>query len=186
MSYRWWLLITALLFVIGLVLGVATPVSTTGPVSGEVDALKTLADFLASLPRPSFLVLIFIKNVSAVLISFILSPIFCLMPILALILNGWLIGFVSVAAVQQKSVIYVIAGLLPHGVFELPALIMGEAVALSFGTAVMLAVFNKDKRSRLLPNLRQNLKYLVVALILFLPAATIETYVTPSFLRWAA
>ena len=89
---------------------------------------------------------------------------------------------VSALVIQEKSLGYLLAGLLPHGIFELPAFIMGEAVALSFGTAVTLALFKKERRKLLLPNLRQNLRYLVVALTLFLPAAIIETYITPLFL----
>jgi len=127
-------------------------------------------------------VFILINNVSVVLISFALSPVFCLAPVIALIFNGGLLGLVSASVIQEKSLGYLLAGLLPHGIFELPALIMGEAVALSFGTAVLLALFKKERRKLLLPNLRQNLRYLVVALTLFLPAAIIETYITPLFL----
>ena len=115
--------------------------------------------------------------------SFIFSPIFCLVPVLALFMNGWIIGLISTAVIEEKSLGYLLAGLLPHGIIELPAIIMGEAVALSFGAAVLLALFKKEKRKLLLPNLRQNLRYLVIALTLLLPAAIIETYVTPLFLR---
>jgi len=65
------------------------------------------------------------------LISFALSPFFCLVPIVALIFNGGLLGFVSAMVIQEKSLGYLLVGLLPHGMFELPALIIGEAVALS-------------------------------------------------------
>ena len=101
---------------------------------------------------------------------------------MALTVNGWLLGFISVMVSQEKSVGFVLAGLLPHGIFELPALILGEAAALSFGAVVILALFKKERRSLLLPSLKQNLKYLMIALALLLPAAIIETYVTPLLL----
>ena len=179
MGYKWWLIIAIALFVVGLVLGLCTPTSLAGPASQEVNALEQLADFLASLPRWSLFLIIFLKNVTAVLFSFILSPFFCLVPILALTVNGWLIGVVSAAVIEGKSVTYLLAGLLPHGILELPALIMGEAVALSFGVTVMLAIFRRERRGLILPSLRQNAKYLAIALGLFLPAAIIETYLTP-------
>jgi len=182
MSYKRWLFIAVLLFGIGLVLGLATTVGITDLLAEDVADLEELAELLSPLPQVAFFVFVFVKNVSAVLISFALSPIFCLAPVMALIFNGGILGLVSVLVVQEKSVGYLLAGLLPHGVFELPAFIMGEAVALSFGTAVVLALFKKERRKLLLPNLRQNLRYLAVALILFLPAAIIETYVTPLFL----
>jgi stage II sporulation protein M len=73
--------------------------------------------------------------------------------------------------------------LLPHGVFEIPAIIIGEAAALSFGAMVIMALFSPKRRSQLLPNLKQNLKYLLLAFILLVPAAIIETFVTPLLLQ---
>ena len=109
------------------------------------------------------------------------SPILCLVPILALTVNGWLISFISVAVVQEESLGLLLAGLLPHGIFELPALIMGEAAALSSGALIIVALVSKKKKDLLLPGLKQNLRYLLVACALLLPAAIIETYVTPLF-----
>ena len=182
MSYKRWIFLAVFLFGIGLVWGLATPMSIISIFSEDVAALEELADFLTPLPQASVFVLIFIKNVSAVLISFVLSPIFCLVPVLALIINGGFLGSVSTLVIQEESLGYLLTGLLPHGILELPALIMGEAVALSFGVAVTLALFKKERRNLLLPNLRQNLRYLIVAFTLFLPAAIIETYVTPLLL----
>ncbi len=182
MGYKRWLFVAIFLFGIGLVLGLATPTGIDGLLPEDIAALEELADFFAPLPQSTVFVVILIKNVSAILISFALSPIFCLVPVVALTFNGWLIGLVSAAVIQEKSLGYLLAGLLPHGIFELPALIMGEAVAFSFGTAVILALFRKERRNLLLPNFRRNLRYLGLALILLLPAAIIETYVTPLFL----
>ncbi|MFC2056790.1 stage II sporulation protein M [Chloroflexota bacterium] len=182
MNYKQWLFVAIFLFGIGLAWGLATPIGITSILSEDIAALEELADFLAPLPQVSVFFFIFIKNVTAVLISFAFSPVFCLVPVIALIFNGGIVGLVSTLVIQEKSLGYLLAGLLPHGIFELPALIMGEAVALSFGTAVILTLFKKERRNLLLPNLRQNLRYLVVALILFLPAAIIETYITPLLL----
>jgi len=179
MSYKRWLLVAAFLFIIGLLLGLTTTPGTASLLAEDMAALEELAGILVSLPKLAVFLLILVKNVSAVLISFALSPIFCLVPVVALIFNGGLLGFVSARVLQEKSLGYLLAGLLPHGIFELPALIMGEAVALSFGTAVFLALFKKERRKLFLPHLRHNLRYLIAALALFLPAAIIETYVTP-------
>jgi len=182
MSYRRWIFVAIFLFGIGLVFGLSTPTSFTDLTPQDIAALEELVDFLVSLPPVLAAIFIFIKNVSALVLSFVLSPFFCLIPILALTINGWLLGFISVIVSREESVGFVLAGLLPHGVFELPALILGEAAALSFGTVVVLALFKKERRSLLLPSLKQNLRYLVVALALLLPAAIIETYVTPLLL----
>jgi len=182
MSYKRWLLIAISLFGIGLIFGFAAPTGITSLLAEDIADLEELGDLLASLPLVLTALLIFIKNASVLLLSFILSPIFCLVPILALAVNGWVIAFVSVIVIQEESLGYLLAGLLPHGVFELPAFILGEAAALSFGTMVIVAVFRKERRNLLLPNLKQNSRYLMIALALLLPAAIIETYVTPLLL----
>ncbi len=183
MSYKGWFFTAVCLFVLGLILGLTIPISAAGPLSQEIGAFEELAKFLATLPQSSILAIIFIKNVSAVLLSFALSPVLCLMPVIALITNGCLLGQVSNMVMEEKSLGYLLAGILPHGVFEIPALIIGEAAAINFGVTVMLTPFKKERGNRLASSLSQNLKYLAVALALFLVAAVIETYITPLFLR---
>ena len=183
MSYKWWLFIAAFLFSSGLIIGLVTPDDLADIPAEELAALEELADLLTTLPQSSILAIIFFKNVSALLISFVLSPILYLVPVMALTFNGWLVGFLSAIVLQEKSLGYLLAGLLPHGIFELPALIIGEAAALSFATTVILALFKKEGRKLLLPNLKRNLRYLTIAFVLLLPAAIIETYVTPLFLE---
>ena len=178
-SYKWWVILAALLFGVGIAFGLATPASIGDPFAE--DLLEQLSGLLSPF---SFLTAIFIftNNVIALVISFIFSPILCLVPILALTANGWFIAFVSSAVLSEKSLGFLLTGLIPHGVFELPALIMGEAAALSFGTMAMVALFKKENRKLLLPSLRQNLRYIMIAFALLVPAAIIETYVTPLLL----
>ena len=178
-----WIFIAVLLFGIGIVFGLTAPTGITSLLAEDISALEELSDLLASLPLALIALFIFIKNASVLLLSFTLSPLFCLVPILALTVNGWVIAFVSTTIIQEESLGYLLAGLLPHGIFELPAFILGEAAALSFGTMAIVALFRKERRNLLLPNLKQNLRYLMIALALLLPAAIIETYVTPLLLR---
>lgn len=182
MNYRGWIVITVSLFSVGLVFGIMPPADITDLSSESIAALEQLSAILASLPSVLVALFIFAKNASALLLSFALSPLFCLVPILTLTLNGLLLGLVASIAIQEESVGFVLSALLPHGIFELPALIIGEAAALSFGAMATLALFRKGARERLLPNLKQNLRYLMLAFGLLVPAAIIETYVTPLLL----
>ena len=178
MSFKWWLLTAVSLFVIGLIFGLVTYNNSPTSLTEETASLNALTDTLMALPRPALLVAIFLKNLLAVLFSIILSPMFLLVPVLTLLLNGWLIGLISMAVVQEKSAGFLLAGLLPHGIFELSALFIGEAVAFSFGTAVILSLL-KGQGSNLRLNLRAHLKFLAPVIVLLLIAAAIETYLTP-------
>jgi len=182
MSYKRWIFIATFLFGIGLGFGLATPASISLPPE-YIAALEEQFASISALPKPLIALFIFIKNTSALLLSFALSPIFWLVPILALTANGWLIAFVSTEVIKVESLGFLFAGLLPHGIFELPALILGQAAALSFGTMAILALVKKERRNLLLPSLKQNLRYLIIACALLVPAAIIETYITPLLLR---
>jgi stage II sporulation protein M len=181
-NYKRWIFIAILLFGIGLIFGLAAPTSIASFVSEDISAaLKEISDIVVPFSVLT-VIFIFVKNASALLLSFAFSPIFCLLPILSLILNGWVIAFVSNVVIQEESLSFLLAGLLPHGIFEIPAFIIGEAAALSFGAMVIMALFKRRDGSLLLPRLKQNVRYLMIALALLLPAAIIETYVTPLFL----
>ena len=179
MSYKRWTFVAIFLFGIGLALGSVPLFNVADVMSQDLIALQELANRLATLPQFVIFAIIFIKNALTVMLSFALSPILCLMPILSLVLNGVILGFVSVTVAEQESVGFVVAGLLPHGIFEIPALIISQTAGLSFGAMAIQALFQKRKRSLLVPNLRQNFRYLLIALALLLPAAIIETYITP-------
>jgi len=181
MRYRWWIVITIALFGVGIAFGLADPLNLASLLSDELISLGELGGILVPFTFTMF-IFIFIKNVVTLLFSFIFSPLLAIIPVVTLLLNGWLLGLVSAMVTEQQSLGYVLAGILPHGVIELPALFIGEAAALSFGIMAVMALFKKEKRGLFLPSLRQNLRYLGLALVLMLPAAAIETYLTPLLL----
>lgn len=182
MSYRGWLLVATAIFGMGIVIGLVAP---PGPPAQDMPGFEEIAG-LAELPQSLLFIFILFKNGLALLISFALAPIFLLMPLVALTLNGWLLAAVSTAVVQEESLGFLAVGILPHGVIEIPAFLMAQAAALSFGTAVVVSLFNKEKRGLVLPSLRQNVKYLALALVLLVPAAVIEAYITPLAMGWFA
>ena len=185
MNHKLWVLIATGLFIIGLgtgiILGLTRPPDLVPLLSEEIAALEELAKIFVPFQFTTA-AFILLKNVSALLVSFILSPIFCLAPILSLLVNGVIISFISVIVAEEMSLGYVLAGLLPHGVFELPAIIIGEAAALNFGFMIMLALVFKERRKSLPANLKKSLSFLVLAFILLVPASIIETFVTPLLL----
>jgi stage II sporulation protein M len=181
MSYRGWILVAVGLFALGMAFGLATPDNVSDVFAEDLAVIEQLAELLGPF-EISTAFFIFLKNASALLFSFIFSPLLCLVPVLALTINGWLLSFVSATIIKQESVGLLLAGLLPHGILEIPALIIGEAAALSFGTMAIIALVSRERRGRLFPNLKQNIRYMALAFALLLPAAIIETYITPLLL----
>jgi stage II sporulation protein M len=184
MSFRWWLFTTISLFIVGLWFGVFTYNSIPSSFSTETSDLQKMSEFIVSLPQPAMMAAIFFKNLLAVAASIVLSPIVLLVPVMTLLVNGWLIGLLSGAVIHQQSFGYLLAGLLPHGIFELPALFIGEAVAFTVGVAVIKALF-KNKTIDLKASIKRQMRFMIPIVILFAVAAAIETYVTPVVLKLA-
>jgi stage II sporulation protein M len=186
MNYRKLIFISTGLFLFGLLLGLLIPTDGAGLFLEEAAALDEMAGIIAPLPQIALFIFILLKNISVIVLSFILSPLLCIFPIFTLVINGGVIGLVSAIIIEEESLPFLLAGLLPHGVLELPALIMGEAVALSFGIAVLRGIFGKEKRDIIMTNLKGNLKYLAISVGLLFAAAIIETFVTPVLLDCVA
>jgi len=166
MKYKIWLFIAILIFVISAVFGWFKSDIIAGTLSGEIAGLEELSGFLASLPPVVIAIFIFIKNSLSLLLSFLLSPILCVVPIIALAINGALLGWISATVINEESLGVLLTGLLPHGVLELPAFIIGEAAALSFGAMAIVLVIKRESRSTLMSTIKQDVRHLLLALAL--------------------
>ena len=106
---------------------------------------------------------------------------FLFLPLLTLASNGCLLGMMG-PWVQQRgmSLTAYLAGILPHGVFEIPALVMSAACGVCL-CRNMCRIVTGSRRAEPLAALLGDL--LRVMLLLVLPmiaaAAVLETYVTP-------
>jgi len=181
MRFRFWVFIATGLFIIGILAGIAIrntmPVDIADVFSGQEDALSNIATSLGT-SHVVILIFIYFKNALALVFSFLFSPFLCLVPILALLFNSAFISYISIEVIQKKSLGFLLAGVLPHGIFEIPALLIGEAASLSFGVAVIIAVFSRGRRDYLRNSFKENFKYLLISLALLGPAAIMETFVT--------
>jgi len=182
MKFRVWLSITVSIFAIGLVLGLMAPPGIIDLLFESLTGLEELGGQLFSLSPIVTAFLIFVRNATILLFSFVLSPLLCVVPVLALLVNGAVISLVSALAVRETSLGFVLTGLLPHGVVEIPALLLGTAAALSFGFMAMAALFNKDQRGKFPTVVKRDIRFLAIALGLLLVAAFTETYLTPVLL----
>jgi stage II sporulation protein M len=177
MGYRWWVVAAVSLFAIGLLAGLFTP-SNTLLLNELVDRLKELSGNITPFSL-STVFFIFAKNAISVALGFVFAPLLLLAPLFTLLLNSWLLGFISAAAVHKESLSYALAGLLPHGILEIPAIVIGEAAAFYFGSVLILALFIPERRPVLGTQVWRSVKFLLLTFILLIPAAFIETFITP-------
>ena len=131
---------------------------------------------------------IFLHNFRSLTLSSLLSLITLgLMPAMVIILNLGMVGFFlgEVAIMGQNPWIFLMAFILPHGIFEVPAAVITAATALRIGAIPVSPEAGRDLRDRLLLSLADWLKVLLfVALPLLLIAAFIEANLTPLVAGW--
>lgn len=106
---------------------------------------------------------------------------------LELLLNAVVIGVVASFATITRGALFTIAGLTPHGIFEIPAFVLEFAGLARWhltSTRALRAKFSGRNVDR--PQLKEGLKDTVVlsifSVVLFALAAYVESYVTPRFL----
>lgn len=122
-------------------------------------------------------VFIFLNNAVKSLLVLLLGIFFGIVPIFFIFINGQLVGlFLGVAQLNGKGTLAVL-GLLPHGIFEIPALVISAGYGLWLGGCFFRLIFRKEPFG---VHLKFALKkYWQVVVPLLLVAAAIETLVTP-------
>ena len=143
------------------------PESILGQIS---EFIKKLLDETKGMGQFDLIKFIFLNNLQSSFLGMIFGAFFGIFPFLILVLNGYLLGFVASASVQQEG-IFVLLRLLPHGIFELPAVFISTGLGLKFGTFI----FQKDKSGSFRKYLRNSLQaFLLVVIPLLIIAAIIE------------
>lgn len=132
--------------------------------------------------------LIFENNVQATILTVVYGFLpFLFYPALTLGTNALILSALGVVSVGGGSVSLAayLAGILPHGVFEIPALLLSCAVGLCHCRLVTGLILKRPAAT----SWRQqviSLSYVYVALVLplLLVAALIETFLTPAAIAW--
>lgn len=129
---------------------------------------------------------LFFHNIRATLLAVILGvvPIFFLTVFFILtnvVVLGGVIG--SVGYVVDNVALIFLLGIVPHGVFELPALILSFAMGIYLCKKVTWVLFKKERV--LLKIVMKNcmMMYIGVVIPLLALAAIIEAYLTPCLLN---
>jgi len=104
-----------------------------------------------------------------------------------LLLNGVLIGVVATVVGIHRGVAYPILGLVPHGIFEIPAFILEFASMIRWHVTIVEAIMAKVTGEKVNVvkfklGVKDTFVLAVASVVLFVIAAFIETYITPRLL----
>jgi len=129
---------------------------------------------------------LFMNNTRAVAAIFLMGLFsFGVLGILLYMLNIGLIGglYALIELLGLNPLPMFLAGVVPHGIFELPALMIGSAVVLYMGAVIVTPQTGKSMGEVMIELLADWMKiFLGVVMPLLAVAAIIESYVTPGLL----
>lgn len=135
-----------------------------------LDYLHTIVAQIQGMSQSQLISFIFFNNLKSTFFSILLGIILGIVPIVSAISNGYLLGFASSLSVSQEG-IFSLWRLLPHGIFELPAVF----ISLGLGLRLGIFIFQKDKLKNFKDYLINSFKvFLLIIIPLLIIAGIIE------------
>ena len=176
------ILLAAVLFAIPLISGLF--VSPEFASSALEELQLTLEPLVESFNPLALLVIIFLNNAIKALGTIVLGIALGLPSLFFLGANGFMVGVVATALKPTLGCGVIAASLVPHGIIEIPALVLSSALGMKIGWE-SLRYLTKQKsavKAQLRQSMRVYLKWILVSLFI---AAIIEVFVTPLFVLLA-
>ena len=181
---RPFILTSCALLGVGLLLGVMG-VSRFPEIAEEFkDSLGVLIKTFRGLPKLQLAAGIFFNNALKVLFVILLGPLLGVFAVFFLLLNGAAIAVALYISTHSKGLWLSLLAILPHGILEIPAVVLGTSVGLMLGVQAMKRLFGKTPAG-IGGELRGAFKFFlfVIAPLLFV-AALVESFVTPIIARF--
>lgn len=139
---------------------------------------KFFEGFRDYMSNPVLLMLIiFANNAGKGLIAMLAGFFFGIFPVLFITLNGYIVGVVVSLRQSDWGIQKVLMAILPHGILEIPAIIIACSYGVWLGYRFYMSLFAGEAFK---PYLMHALKvYLRVIVPILLIAAAVEAFITP-------
>src|SRR3989344_6697058 len=188
-SARWYILIIIGLCFVWTVAGIIVALLAPGLVAYLVQYLeKTFQSILGNvetLPRLDLALALLRQNAIACLYGLFLGVILGLLPVFSIAFNFFTLGFLfapilapSLFLGYQGSVTMFFLGIVPHGIFELPALVLAAGFGLRLGWAWLLPQASGQRWLVFRSSLIDAFRMVPPIIILLIIAAFVESFVT--------
>ncbi len=156
------------LFLLSVFIGVIfQPESISNSIIKYIQEIISKTEGMSSWDMIKF---IFVNNIQTAFMGLIFGFALGIFPIVVTVANGYVVGYVSSSVVASSGAIHLLE-LIPHGIFELPAIFISFGMGLKFGTFV----FSKEKLKSFNKFFIESLRVFVFVIIpLLIIAAIIE------------
>jgi stage II sporulation protein M len=166
---QWFFVFAFAIFGITFLIGFIFPVFFREEIFEKIASLILEIEGKGALELIGF---IFLNNLMVSFMAIVLGIFFGIFPLMTCVVNGYLLGFVAREAAVRDGVL-VLWKILPHGVFELPAVIFSIGIGIRIGVSIVGSKWAGGKDMGYV--LREGLRFFVfVVFPLLLLAGIIE------------
>jgi stage II sporulation protein M len=176
-SIRIYVYLAVFLFLFSINLGYNTAENDPDVARAWTDEIKVL-HWIVDQPSVIVLIIIFLKNLLACALSVFLGLGLGIVPFLVITSNGFLLGIIGYGALLKKGWLFLAAGILPHGLIEIPAVLISVSLGFRLGYLLALSIMRRNEKFGAETKIAFQIFFKRVAPLLLL-AASIEAYITP-------
>lgn len=169
---RPYLLIVTLIFAASFLAGTFAPASVRKEVT---ETFQFVADSYRGLDGGEIFFNILLHNVMASILILVSGVLIGILPALSMGSNGFFLGVLYSQAAEIGGYWKAALKILPHGVFEIPALLLSASYGLWLGVMVVRRMRGKESTLLSVHMARFFRRYLAVVVPLLIVAAAIET-----------
>lgn len=175
---RAYLLVSLIIFASSALLGCYVGLAYPDLTENFVEKLRESFAPLSDQDPLQLALIILLNNAVKCLGAVLLGPLFGLAPIALGTINGFVLGLVSIAVSEARGSFYIVVAIAPHGVLEVPAMLLSIAIGLREGW-LLVRKLNGEK-----VELKREVKaglslYVKLVLPLLIAAAFTESFITP-------
>ena len=164
--------------------GIGTLAVMEDPTLGE-DLMQTLnQEVFGKILDDNQIVLcfnLFLNNLEASIILFLGGATFGVLTLIVLSTNGIVIGMVIEVLREQQGLLYILAGVIPHGIFEIPAFVISGGLGLLLAEELLREARGKGDAAEKAKD--YSIVFLKAVIPLLAIAAFVEGFITPEIIN---
>jgi stage II sporulation protein M len=173
---------SALLFGLGVLLGSLVVESQPGTATLVVREAGAFLNLTKSFSQPGLFLFVLVNNAVKTLVMMYMGIVLGIVPVLFLVVNGLVVQVFAERIAQVAGGPAVFASLVPHGVVEVVAVLLGAAVGLRLGTDVFRRLSGRPVALK--ASLSEAWRfYSRILLPMLAIAAAVEIWITPEMVR---
>jgi uncharacterized membrane protein SpoIIM required for sporulation len=107
------------------------------------------------------------------------TVLFALLTFASLGINGYYLGMYTATAILDNSQSKFLIMIIPHGIFEIPAIIIAGAAGFKIPYEIVRYLMGKKEQPLTKEDIKEYLTLALISIVLIVIAAFVEAYITP-------